>query len=78
MHSVSQNFVMIFNGEIYNHMSLGSELDSLNQRNWHGHSDTETLLAAIEEWGLDRTLKKAKGCLQLLYGIRDKKFVFSM
>ena len=61
MHSSSGNYVIIFNGEIYNHKSLRSELESINQRNWLGHSDTETLLAAIEEWGLKKTLAKAKG-----------------
>ena len=61
MHSLSGNYVIIFNGEIYNHKSLRSELESINQRNWLGHSDTETLLAAIEEWGLKKTLAKAKG-----------------
>ena len=30
MHSASKNFVMIFNGEIYNHLALRSELDSIN------------------------------------------------
>ena len=61
MHSSSGNYVIIFNGEIYNHKSLRSELELINQRNWLGHSDTETLLAAIEEWGLKKTLAKAKG-----------------
>ena len=61
MHSSSGNYVIIFNGEIYNHKSLRSELNLINQRNWLGHSDTETLLAAIEEWGLKKTLVKAKG-----------------
>ena len=61
MHSSSGNYVIIFNGEIYNHKSLRSELELINQRNWLGHSDTETLLAAIEEWGLKKTLVKAKG-----------------
>lgn len=28
---------------------------------WHGHSDTETLLAGIESWGLEATLKKSIG-----------------
>ena len=73
MHSVSKNFVMIFNGEIYNHLDLRSELDSINQRHWHGHSDTETLLAAIEEWGLDKTLKKVKGMFAIaLWNKNDK------
>jgi len=61
MHSSSGNYVIIFNGEIYNHKSIRSELESINRRNWLGHSDTETLLAAIEEWGLKKTLAKAKG-----------------
>jgi asparagine synthase (glutamine-hydrolysing) len=73
MHSASQNFVMIFNGEIYNHLVLRSELDSINHRNWHGHSDTETLLAAIEEWGLERTLKKAKGMFAIALWSKSNK-----
>ncbi len=73
MHSVSKNFVMIFNGEIYNHLVLRSELDSINQRNWYGHSDTETLLAAIEEWGLSRTLKKAKGMFAIALWDKSNK-----
>lgn len=61
MHSVSNNYVMIFNGEIYNHHEIRMELDRLSQRKWVGHSDTETLLEAIEYWGLESTLKKVKG-----------------
>ena len=73
MHSVSKNFVMIFNGEIYNHLALRLELDLINQRHWQGHSDTETLLAAIEEWGLDRTLKKAKGMFAIALWNKNNK-----
>ena len=65
MHSVSNNLVMIFNGEIYNHNEIRSELENISNRNWHGHSDTETLLAAIEEWGLDSALRKTKGMFAL-------------
>ena len=61
MHSVSGNYVLIFNGEIYNHKYLRSELESISSRNWLGHSDTETLLASIEEWGIENALVKAKG-----------------
>ena len=61
MHSISNNLVMIFNGEIYNHNAIRSELETISIRNWHGHSDTETLLAAIEEWGLYKALGKIKG-----------------
>lgn len=65
MHSVSNNLVMIFNGEIYNHNEIRSELEKISNRNWRGHSDTETLLAAIEEWGLDSALRKTKGMFAL-------------
>ena len=60
MHSVSGNYVLIFNGEIYNHKYLRSELESISNRNWLGHSDTETLLASIEEWGIENTSFKSK------------------
>ncbi|MBD3768392.1 MAG: asparagine synthase (glutamine-hydrolyzing), partial [Gammaproteobacteria bacterium] len=50
-----------FNGETYNHSSLRAELEKIAPRDWRGHSDTETLLSAIEQWGLEATLKKAKG-----------------
>ncbi len=65
MHSVSRNFVMIFNGEIYNHNEIRMELNSLYERKWIGHSDTETLLEAIEQWGLEATLNKTKGMFSI-------------
>lgn len=61
MQSASERYVMVFNGEIYNHHALRSELELIVARAWRGHSDTETLLSAIEQWGLEATLKKAKG-----------------
>lgn len=65
MHSVSQRFVIAFNGEIYNHLALRAELDAIAVRNWQGYSDTETLLAAIEQWGLSQTLVKVTGMFAL-------------
>jgi len=58
MRSASGRYELIFNGEIYNHAQLRAELPS---RAWRGHSDTETLLAGFEHWGLEATLKKAVG-----------------
>lgn len=58
MASVSGRFVIMFNGEIYNHLELRREL---GEQLWRGHSDTETLLAACETWGYEATLKKAVG-----------------
>lgn len=58
MVSSSGRYVIAFNGEIYNHLDLRREL---GEQNWRGHSDTETLLAGIEAWGLEATLKKSNG-----------------
>jgi asparagine synthase (glutamine-hydrolysing) len=58
----SGRFVVAFNGEIYNHMSLRSELDGFE---WRGHSDTETLLAGFEVWGVEATLKKTVGMFSI-------------
>ncbi len=45
---------VIFNGEIYNHAEVRRELEALNKYTWRtSHSDTEVLLHAYEEWGLD-------------------------
>jgi asparagine synthase (glutamine-hydrolysing) len=78
MHSLSKNLVMIFNGEIYNHKALRSELNLISHRAWSGHSDTETLIAAIEEWGLKETLKKAKGMFAIaLWDKRDQSLTLA-
>jgi asparagine synthase (glutamine-hydrolysing) len=65
MHSVSGRFVMTFNGEIYNHTDLRDLLSESQQgasaQSWRGHSDSETLLACFEAWGLEKTLKKTVG-----------------
>ncbi len=58
MHSASGRYVITFNGEIYNHNKLRAELEKNNLApTWCGHSDTETLLAAIEAWGIEPTLQ---------------------
>jgi asparagine synthase (glutamine-hydrolysing) len=62
MVSGSARYVTAFNGEIYNHLDIRAELEGLGQApNWRGHSDTETLLAGIETWGVEATLKKSVG-----------------
>lgn len=58
MHSVSGRYVFVFNGEIYNHLLLR---ESLNHVVWRGHSDTETLLAGFEYWGVQATLERCIG-----------------
>ena len=67
MHSISGRYVIAFNGEIYNHLSLRRELDASSQApTWRGHADTETLLAAIEAWGLESALQRCTGMWALV------------
>ncbi len=61
MMSPSGRFVLVFNGEIYNHLELRESLAD----SWRGHSDTETLLAGIESWGLEATLRRVVGMFAL-------------
>ena len=62
MASASDRYVIAFNGEIYNHLQLRAELALLSLAPvWRGHSDTETLLAGFDAWGVENTLKKSIG-----------------
>jgi len=57
----SGRWTISFNGEIYNHLELRSELVRQGPIDWRGHSDTETLVECIRAWGLTETLRKAHG-----------------
>ncbi len=62
MVSPSGRYVIVFNGEIYNHLATRKELEQeLLVSSWHGYSDTETLLMAIESWGIVKALKVSTG-----------------
>lgn len=67
MFSPSERFVIVFNGEIYNHLELRKKLkeDSSINIAWKGHSDTETILACIERWGFEGALQHAVGMFAL-------------
>lgn len=55
-------YVLVYNGEIYNHQDLRAELESEGgQFDWRGHSDTETLLAALRHWGVEGALRRLNG-----------------
>jgi asparagine synthase (glutamine-hydrolysing) len=72
MHSGSGRYVIAFNGEIYNHLALRAELETGgNKPNWHGHSDTETLLACFDAWGIEATVKKSIG--MFAFAVWDKQ-----
>ncbi|MBT7351012.1 MAG: asparagine synthase (glutamine-hydrolyzing) [Phycisphaerae bacterium] len=63
-------FVLTFNGEIYNHLDLRTELEAVGGGfDWRGHSDSETLLAALRHWGVEGALKKLNG--MFAFGLWD-------
>jgi asparagine synthase (glutamine-hydrolysing) len=73
MTSSSGRYVLATNGEIYNHMRLRAvlESDGLLTAPWRGHSDTETLLACFEAWGLEAALQRTIG--MFAFGLWDRE-----
>lgn len=108
MVSASGRYVMVFNGEIYNHLEIRGELEGAAlspppvggegrspegpgnnpvihwatgvssacrgaEYGWRGHSDTETLLAAFDRWGMEAALTKAVGMFAIaLWDVRER------
>jgi len=73
MTSASGRYVLVFNGEIYNHLQLRKMLQREGRMGapWRGHSDTETLLTGFEAWGLLETLQRAIGMFAIALWDRE-------
>lgn len=76
MVSICGRYLIVFNGEIYNHLEIRAELKKKittisDTFHWRGQSDTETLLAAIAEWGIQTTLERCIG--MFAFAVWDKK-----
>ena len=82
MTSHSGNLIITYNGEIYNHLEIRDELEKENPLiQWKSTSDTETLLEAFDQWGINSTLPKIRGMFAIalwdkinkdFYLIRDR------
>ncbi len=61
MFTADRSLGIAFNGEIYNHRELREELTALGHDQWQtDHSDTEVVLYAFRQWGID-CLKRFRG-----------------
>ena len=78
MQSNSGQFVMTYNGEIYNHLEVRRELDMMESKiKWRGKSDTETLIESINFWGIKKTLEKIEGMFAFFLFDKVKSVPFS-
>lgn len=84
MHSACGRYVVVFNGEIYNYQDIRKELEKNSQDikpTWRGHSDTEVMLEAFRQWGVEAAVKRFNGMFafalwdrteRVLYLVRDR------
>lgn len=72
MVSASGRYVVVYNGELYDHPALRQELEASGHApTWRGTSDTETLLAGVEAWGLEGLLTRTVGMFALALWDRE-------
>ena len=70
MVSACQRYVIIYNGEVYSHKEIGLDLEKCGRR-MRGTSDTEIILEACAEWGVEPTVKRLIG--MFAFALYDRK-----
>lgn len=77
MRSRCERFVIVYNGEIYNHLELREclELEG-HSGNWRGRADTETLLAGLSRWGVEGCLRRLNGMFAFVVWDQKERALF--
>lgn len=74
MRSFDQEWMIVFNGEIYNYKVIKRQLVQEFKIDFIGETDTEVLINAIAKWGIDKTLRECMGMFAFAaYHIPAKK-----
>ena len=76
MRSISDDQVIIFNGEIYNHLNIRNNILKSHNIAWKSNSDTETLLQSINILGIEKSLKVFEGMFSFCFYDKSKKKIF--
>ena len=74
MFSKDNNLVIVFNGEIYNYLTIQAELKFLGHQ-FISHSDTEVIIAAYQQWG-DACFEKFNGMFALAIYDKEEQTLF--
>jgi asparagine synthase (glutamine-hydrolysing) len=74
MTSANGRFVLIYNGEVYNHQELRPELEARGVT-FRGHSDTEVILEAFGAYGIEATAKRLIGMFALAVWDRKERML---
>ena len=78
MVSSSGRYVVVFNGEIYNFLKLKSFFLEGRKTQFFGRSDTEVLIACVEEFGILKTLEIIEGMFAFsILDIKEQKLYLS-
>jgi len=73
MRSPCGRYLLVFNGEIYNHLELRHALAGVHGEAWRGHADTETLLVAVSHWGIKAALTHVVGMFAFALWDRESR-----
>lgn len=73
MVSPGGRFMVVFNGEIYNHLAFRK---ALPEYKYKGSSDTETITYALEVWGIEKTVNALDGMFAIAIFDKEAKALY--